>query len=64
MNKSTAITCLFVDIGGVLLSNGWDHRIRKPAATGFKLDWGELEGRHHLNFNLYDGPFPSGHGYH
>ncbi len=54
MNKTTAITCLFVDIGGVLLTNGWDHNIRKLAATDFKLDWGEMEGRHHLNFNIYE----------
>ncbi|MDO9048296.1 MAG: HAD family phosphatase [Methylobacter sp.] len=53
-NKTTAITCLFVDIGGVLLTNGWDHHIRKLAATDFKLDWGEMEDRHHLNFNLYE----------
>ncbi|HEY8160611.1 MAG TPA: HAD hydrolase-like protein [Methylobacter sp.] len=54
MNKSTAITCLFVDIGGVLLTNGWDHNLRKQAATDFKLDWGEMESRHHLNVNVYE----------
>ena len=25
MKKATAITCMFLDIGGVLLTNGWDH---------------------------------------
>jgi len=25
MNKDTAITCLFLDSGGGLLTNGWDH---------------------------------------
>ncbi|WP_333872926.1 HAD family hydrolase [Methylobacter sp.] len=54
MNKTTAITCLFVDIGGVLLSNGWDHNIRKQAETDFKLDPGEMEGRHYLNLNIYE----------
>ena len=32
------ITALFLDIGGVLLTNGWDHLARKRAATNFKLD--------------------------
>jgi putative hydrolase of the HAD superfamily len=27
-----SITCIFLDIGGVLLSNGWDHLARKRAA--------------------------------
>lgn len=38
MKKATAITCVFLDIGGVLLTNGWDHHARKRAATNFKLD--------------------------
>jgi putative hydrolase of the HAD superfamily len=46
--KSTEITCLFLDIGGVLLSNGWDHHARKRAATIFKLESAEMEDRHHL----------------
>jgi hypothetical protein len=25
MKKATAITCVFLDIGGVLPTNGWDH---------------------------------------
>lgn len=53
-NKTSVITCLFVDIGGVLLSNGWDHHLRKQAATDFKLDWNELESRHHLNVDVYE----------
>jgi putative hydrolase of the HAD superfamily len=54
VNNSSAITCLFVDIGGVLLTNGWDHNLRRQAATDFKLDWGELESRHHLNADVYE----------
>lgn len=53
-NKTSVITCLFVDIGGVLLTNGWDHHLRKQAATDFKLDWNELESRHHLNVDVYE----------
>ena len=32
MMRATAITCAFLDIGGVLLTDGWDHRARKRAA--------------------------------
>ncbi len=48
------ITALFLDIGGVLLTNGWDHHARKRAATKFKLEWAEMEDRHHLNFAVYE----------
>jgi putative hydrolase of the HAD superfamily len=54
MKKATAITCLFLDIGGVLLTNGWDHHARKRAATKFKLEWAEMEDRHHLTFDAYE----------
>jgi FMN phosphatase YigB (HAD superfamily) len=49
-----AITTLFLDIGGVLLTNGWDHHARKRAAVNFKLDWAEMEDRHNLNFATYE----------
>jgi len=48
------ITALFLDIGGVLLSNGWDHRGRKLAAKTFDLDLAEMEERHHLIFGAYE----------
>jgi putative hydrolase of the HAD superfamily len=48
------ITTLFLDIGGVLLTNGWDHLARKRAATNFKLEWAEMEERHGLNFSTYE----------
>ena len=54
MRHATPTTCLFVDIGGVLLSNGWDHRARKRAAKHFKLEWGEIEDRHHMAFEAYE----------
>jgi putative hydrolase of the HAD superfamily len=50
MKRSTEITTLFLDVGGVLLTNGWDHHARKRAAKNFKLDWTEMEERHQLNF--------------
>ncbi|WP_020160988.1 HAD family hydrolase [Methylobacter marinus] len=54
MKKEAAITCVFVDIGGVLLTNGWDHHARKRAAENFKLEWAEMEDRHRLNFATYE----------
>jgi putative hydrolase of the HAD superfamily len=54
MKKAAAITCMFLDIGGVLLTNGWDHHARKRAATHFKLVWAEMEDRHRLNFATYE----------
>ena len=49
-----AITCIFLDIGGVLLTDGWDHHARKRAAKHFKLEWAEMENRHNLNFATYE----------
>jgi HAD superfamily hydrolase (TIGR01509 family) len=54
MKKATAITCMFLDIGGVLLTDGWDHHARKRAATNFKLELAEMEERHQLNFATYE----------
>jgi putative hydrolase of the HAD superfamily len=54
MRRAIPITTLFLDIGGVLLSNGWDHHARKRAATHFKLESAVMEGRHHLNFATYE----------
>jgi putative hydrolase of the HAD superfamily len=54
MKKAAAITCMFLDIGGVLLTNGWDHQARKRAAANFKLKLAEMEERHRLNFDTYE----------
>lgn len=54
MKKATQITCLFLDIGGVLLTNGWDTHIRKGAAANFDLDFQAIEDRHRLVFAIYE----------
>ena len=54
MKNAPAITCVFLDIGGVLLTNGWDHHARKRAVTNFKLESAEMEDRHHLTFDTYE----------
>ncbi|MBD3749506.1 MAG: HAD hydrolase-like protein [Sphingobacteriales bacterium] len=50
----TKITTLFTDIGGVLLTNGWDRKARAEAARLFDLDIQDLEERHHLTFDTYE----------
>ena len=52
--RASKVTCLFVDIGGVLLTNGWDHRARKRAAARFKLDYAGMEVRHQMNFAVLE----------
>jgi putative hydrolase of the HAD superfamily len=50
----TKITTLFWDIGGVILTNGWDRGSRKEAAIAFHLDWDEFQDRHDLSFPAFD----------
>jgi putative hydrolase of the HAD superfamily len=50
----TEITCLFVDVGGVLLTDGWDHNSRKRAGIHFGFDADEVEGRHRSCFATYE----------
>jgi len=49
-----AITALFLDVGGVLLNNGWDHHARRRAARNFGLKWSEMEERHRLTFEVHE----------
>ncbi len=48
------ISCLFLDIGGVLLTNGWGRERRQQAAIKFNLNYAELDERHHLTFDTYE----------
>jgi putative hydrolase of the HAD superfamily len=54
MTLPIPITTLFLDIGGVLLTNGWDQTTRIRAAEKFGLDTRELNERHHLTFDTYE----------
>jgi putative hydrolase of the HAD superfamily len=49
-----AVTALFLDLGGVLLTNGWDRNARALAAKTFDLDPKEMDERHHLTFDTYE----------
>jgi len=39
-------TVIFFDVGGVLLSNGWDRTARREACEAFNLDWDDFQDRH------------------
>jgi putative hydrolase of the HAD superfamily len=47
-------TALFVDVGEVLLTNGWARDSRQRAAEKFSLDFQEMDERHHLTFDSYE----------
>ena len=48
------IRALFLDVGGVMLTNGWDSKVRRELADNFKLDLADFEARHHLTFDTYE----------
>lgn len=48
------VTALFWDVGGVILTNGWDRRSRAAAAKKFDIDWEEFEDRHDLAFPAFE----------
>ena len=54
MERAANITTLFLDVGGVLLTNGWGHQSRALAAQTFGLNLAEMEDRHHLTFDTYE----------
>ena len=54
MKRMQSVTALFLDIGGVLLTNGWDRYSRQLAAKSFDLDLDDMEERHHLTFDTYE----------
>ena len=47
-------SAIFTDLGGVLLTNGWDRHMRERAATHFGLDFAEVDERHGQAFDAYE----------
>jgi putative hydrolase of the HAD superfamily len=45
---------ILTDIGGVLLTNGWDHHARDRAAAKFGLEPHDFSDRHHVLFGAYE----------
>ncbi len=48
------VTTLFWDMGGVILTNGWDRSNRRQAVEKFHLEWEEFEDRHELLLNGFE----------
>ena len=54
MDKSIPVNTLFLDIGGVMLTNGWGHESRRLAADIFNLDFNDMNDRHHFTQVTYE----------
>src|ERR1700722_4825634 len=39
---------ILLDVGGVIMTNGWDRKLRKKVAAHFNIDWDDLNDRHQL----------------
>lgn len=48
------IKAIFLDIGGVILTNGWDHESRQKAAEVFGLDYEEMNRQHTFVYNIFE----------
>ena len=54
MRSMPNITCAFIDIGGVLLTDGWAHDSRKYVVEAVGIDLAEFELRHHQTFDTFE----------
>jgi putative hydrolase of the HAD superfamily len=54
VREKTGIKFLFVDIGGVLLTDGWGHAFRKLADKEFDLNSEEMETRHNQILDTFE----------
>ena len=45
---------ILFDVGGVLLTNGWDHRERAVVLSQFNLDRAAFEARHPLAYDAWE----------
>lgn len=48
------IKVVFMDIGGVLLTNGWGHESRQKAAKKFGIDYDEMNVLHNFIYNVFE----------
>ncbi len=48
------ITTLFFDVGGICLTNGWDHVSREKSTKEFSLDYEQMERRHKPVFKDFE----------
>jgi putative hydrolase of the HAD superfamily len=50
----SAIHAIFWDVGGVLLTNAWDHTQRMAALEHFRLDEEEFQSRHEMVVSSFE----------
>ncbi len=50
----TGIKAVFLDIGGVMLTNGWGHESRQKAAKAFGIEYEEMDVLHNFIYNVYE----------
>ena len=50
----SAIRAIFWDVGGVLLTNAWDHKERAAALEHFHLDAKEFKARHEMVVSSFE----------
>lgn len=48
------VKVIFMDIGGVLLTNGWGHESRQKAAKHFGFDYEEMNNLHNFIYNVFE----------
>ena len=48
------IKVVFMDIGGIFLTNGWDHVSRQKAAKVFDYDYDKMESLHQFVFYVFE----------
>lgn len=52
--KESKIKVVFLDIGGILLTNGWGHESREKAAKVFGFDYKEMNILHNFIYNVFE----------
>lgn len=54
VSNKQEIKVVFMDIGGVLLTNGWDHESREKASKAFDFDYEKMTIQHNLISSAFE----------
>ena len=52
--EPSPVGALLLDIGGVILTDGWDRHARRRAAERFEYNHDEVEDRHQIAVQTYE----------
>jgi putative hydrolase of the HAD superfamily len=61
--QPSSFDAILFDVGGVMLTNGWDHNERAAVLQHFNLDRAEFESRHEQPNDAWERDILSIHGY-